>query len=93
VLQQRDSCAAFVLPIVTAARRIAAAALLDKRRIFGGWLEPIPLKKYAPKFTQADFAALDAILAEYKNELHAKHPSRRRELTTLLHDVLMSRAE
>ena len=58
-----------------------------------GLLEPILLKKSAPKLTQADFAELDAILAEYKEELHAQHPARWGELNTRLHDVLMSRAQ
>jgi DNA-binding GntR family transcriptional regulator len=58
-----------------------------------GLLEPMLLKKSAPKLTQADFADLDAILAEYTEELHAHHLSRWGELNTRLHDLLMSRAE
>ncbi|SAK93308.1 GntR family transcriptional regulator [Caballeronia hypogeia] len=58
-----------------------------------GLLEPLLLKKSAPKLTQADFAELDAILGEYKQELHAQHPNRWGELNTRLHDVLMSRAD
>jgi DNA-binding GntR family transcriptional regulator len=58
-----------------------------------GLLEPLLLKKSAPKLTSADFAELDAILAEYQRELHAQHQSRWGELNTRLHDVLMSRAD
>jgi len=58
-----------------------------------GLLEPMLLKKSAPKLTQADFAELDAILAEYKAELHAQHSARWGELNTKLHDLLMSKAE
>ena len=58
-----------------------------------GLLEPMLLKKSAPKLTQADFAELDAILAEYTKELHAQHPARWGELNTRLHDLLMSKAE
>nr|WP_315392671.1 GntR family transcriptional regulator [uncultured Duganella sp.] len=57
-----------------------------------GLLEPLLLKKSAPKLTSADFAQIDAILAEYKQELHAQHPTRWGELNTRLHDLLMSRA-
>ncbi|MEX4004422.1 GntR family transcriptional regulator [Paraburkholderia sp. EG285A] len=58
-----------------------------------GILEPMLLKKSAPRLTEGDFAELDAILAEYKEELHAQHPARWGELNTRLHDLLMSRAE
>jgi DNA-binding GntR family transcriptional regulator len=58
-----------------------------------GLLEPILLKKSAPKLTPADFAELDLILAEYRKELHTQNPARWGELNTRLHDVLMSRAE
>lgn len=58
-----------------------------------GLLEPQLLKKSAPKLTPEDYAQLDAILAEYKQELHAQHPTRWGELNTRLHDVLMSRAQ
>jgi DNA-binding GntR family transcriptional regulator len=58
-----------------------------------GLLEPLLLKKSAPRLTQADFAELDAILAEYQRELQAQHQTRWGELNTRLHDVLMSRAE
>lgn len=58
-----------------------------------GMLEPMLLRKSAPKLTPEDFAQLDAILAEYKEELHAQHPARWGELNTRLHDLLMSRAE
>jgi DNA-binding GntR family transcriptional regulator len=56
-------------------------------------LEPLLLKKSAPKLTQADFDELDAILAEYKQELDAQHPARWGELNTRLHDRLLSRAD
>jgi len=56
-------------------------------------LEPLLLKKSAPKLTPADFAQLDAILAEYKEELHAQHPARWGELNTRVHNLLMSRAD
>jgi DNA-binding GntR family transcriptional regulator len=58
-----------------------------------GLLEPVLLKKSAPRLTPADFAELDAILAEYREELHAQHLTRWGELNTRLHDVLMSRAQ
>jgi DNA-binding GntR family transcriptional regulator len=58
-----------------------------------GLLEPLLLKKSAPKLTAADFAEIDAILAEYKQELHTQHSIRWGELNTRLHDLLMSRAE
>lgn len=58
-----------------------------------GLLEPLLLKRSAPKLTDADFADIDAILAEYKQELHTQHPTRWGELNTRLHDLLMSRAE
>ena len=51
------------------------------------------LKKSAPRLTGADFAEIDAILAEYRQELHTQDPTRWGELNTRLHDVLMSRAE
>ena len=57
-----------------------------------GLLEPLLLKKSAPRLTPADFAELDAILAEYKQELDAQHMTRWGELNTRLHDVLLSRA-
>lgn len=56
-------------------------------------LEPLLLKKSVPKLTTSDFEKLDQILAEYSDELHAKHPGRYGELNTQLHDVLLSRAE
>lgn len=58
-----------------------------------GLLEPLLLKKSAPKLTQADFAELDAILADYGKELHTQHSTRWGELNTKLHNVLMSRAD
>lgn len=58
-----------------------------------GLLEPVLLKKSAPKLTDADFAQLDAILAEYKQELQAQHTTRWGQLNTRLHDVLLSRAD
>lgn len=54
-------------------------------------LEPVLLKKSAPGLTAADYAELDAILAEYKVELHAQHTTRWGELNTRLHEVLLSR--
>jgi DNA-binding GntR family transcriptional regulator len=58
-----------------------------------GLLEPLLLKKSAPRLTAADYVQLDAILAEYKLELHAQHSTRWGELNTRLHDVLLSRAD
>lgn len=58
-----------------------------------GLLEPLLLKKSVPKLTQADFAELDAILADYGKELHTQHSTRWGELNTKLHNVLMSRAD
>ena len=55
-------------------------------------LEPLLLKKSAPKLTLEDYAQLDAILAEYKVELLAQHTTRWGELNMRLHDVLLSRA-
>jgi DNA-binding GntR family transcriptional regulator len=56
-------------------------------------LEPLLLKKSAPRLTADDYAQLDAILAEYQVELNAQHTTRWGELNTRLHDVLLSRAE
>ncbi|KQN67621.1 GntR family transcriptional regulator [Duganella sp. Leaf61] len=56
-------------------------------------LEPLLLKKSAPKLTPEDYAQLDAILAEYKVELRAQHTTRWGELNTRLHDVLFARAD
>ena len=56
-------------------------------------LEPLLLKKSAPKLTPDDYARLDAILADYKVELLAQHTTRWGELNTRLHDVLLSRAD
>ena len=56
-------------------------------------LEPLLLKKSAPKLTPDDYARLDAILADYKVELLAQHTTRWRELNTRLHEVLLSRAD
>ncbi len=58
-----------------------------------GLLEPILLKKSAPKLTVADFAQLDEILSEYGRELRTKNPARWGELNTRLHGLLLSRAE
>lgn len=58
-----------------------------------GLLEPLLLKQSAPRLTAADFIQLDAILAEYKQELQAQHSTRWGELNTRLHEVLLSRAE
>lgn len=58
-----------------------------------GLLEPLLLKKSAPRLTAADFAELDALLEEYKEELHAQHPARWGELNTRVHNLLMSRAD
>ncbi|MHA6844854.1 GntR family transcriptional regulator [Ralstonia syzygii] len=55
-------------------------------------LEPLLLKKSAPKLTATDYAELDQILAEYSDELHAKQPGRYGELNARLHDVLLSKA-
>jgi len=55
-------------------------------------LEPLLLKKSAPKLTLEDYAQLDAILAEYKVELRAQNTTRWGELNMRLHDVLLSRA-
>lgn len=57
-----------------------------------GLLEPILLKKSAPKLTEADFAQLDEILSEYGKELRTKNPARWGELNTRLHGLLMSKA-
>lgn len=58
-----------------------------------GLLEPLLLKKSAPKLTPEDFAELDIILAEYTAELQSQHLARWGELNTRLHDLLLSRAE
>jgi DNA-binding GntR family transcriptional regulator len=55
-------------------------------------LEPLLLKKSAPRLTADDYARLDAILAEYKVELAAQRTTHWGELNTRLHDVLLSRA-
>jgi len=56
-------------------------------------LEPLLLKKSAPRLTPDDYAELDAILADYKVELLAQHTTRWGELNTRLHDVLLARAD
>ena len=56
-------------------------------------LEPLLLKKSAPRLTLDDYARLDAILADYKVELLAQHTTRWGELNTRLHEVLLSRAD
>jgi DNA-binding GntR family transcriptional regulator len=56
-------------------------------------LEPTLLRKSVPKLTAADFAQLDAILAEYSQELHASTPGRWGELNSQLHGLLLSRAD
>jgi DNA-binding GntR family transcriptional regulator len=55
-------------------------------------LEPRLLRASAPSLTAGDFAALDAILAEYSAELRRHHVARWGELNTALHDRLYSRA-
>ena len=56
-------------------------------------LEPRLLRLSAPRLTAEDFAALDAINAEYRAEIRAMNPGRWGELNTKLHLRLMSRAE
>lgn len=56
-------------------------------------LEPLLLKKSAPRLTLDDYAQLDAILADYKVELLAQHTTRWGELNTRLHAVLLARAD
>lgn len=58
-----------------------------------GLLEPLLLKKSVPRLTAADFAQLDAVLAEYQQALHAQHPARWGELNTQVHHLLLSRAD
>lgn len=70
-----------------------SVAEINELFMLRGLLEPLLLKKSAPKLTAADFAEIDAILAEYREELHTQDPTRWGELNTRLHDVLMSRAE
>lgn len=48
-------------------------------------LEPMLLARSAPHLTSEDFAALDAILAEYSEELRARNVPRWGELNTALH--------
>lgn len=57
-----------------------------------GLLEPLLLRKSAPRLTGDDFEQLERILSEYGKELRTNHPARWGELNTRLHDVLMSRA-
>ena len=56
-------------------------------------LEPRLLRLSAPRLTAEDYAALDAINAEYRVEIRALQPGRWGELNTRLHLRLMSRAE
>jgi DNA-binding GntR family transcriptional regulator len=58
-----------------------------------GLLEPRLLRKSAPRLTQADFAELDSIIAEYWRELEAQNLARWGELNTRLHELLLSRAD
>lgn len=48
-------------------------------------LEPILLKKSAPRLTTGDYAELEAILKEYSAELRARHIDRWGELNTAFH--------
>ncbi|KQQ33005.1 GntR family transcriptional regulator [Duganella sp. Leaf126] len=56
-------------------------------------LEPLLLKRSAPRLTANDYAQLDAILADYRQELAGQHTTRWGELNTRLHAVLLSRAD
>ncbi|GGK33173.1 GntR family transcriptional regulator [Salinarimonas ramus] len=56
-------------------------------------IEPRLLARSAPRLTAEDFAALDAILAEYCEEMRTDDPSRWGALNTRLHGLLYSRAD
>jgi DNA-binding GntR family transcriptional regulator len=56
-------------------------------------LEPRLLRLSAPRLTPDDYAAIDAINAEYHAEIRALNPGRWGELNTRLHLQLVSRAE
>lgn len=70
-----------------------SVAEINELFMLRGLLEPLLLKKSAPRLTPDDFAQVDAILAEYKEELHAQDSTRWGELNTQVHHVLMSRAD
>lgn len=55
-------------------------------------LEPRLLEHSAPRLTEADFAALDRVLAEYSHALTEGETGRWGELNTQLHRLLYSRA-
>lgn len=55
-------------------------------------LEPKLLRRSAPRLTEADFEALDAILAEYSAHLRNNRIERWGELNTRLHALLYSHA-
>jgi len=55
-------------------------------------LEPRLLRLSAPRLTPEDYAALDAINAEYHAEMEAQNPGRWGELNTRLHLRLMAQA-
>jgi len=56
-------------------------------------LEPQLLRRSIPALTTEDFASAARILAEYNEELHAKHPQRWGELNNSLHQLLLSKAD
>jgi DNA-binding GntR family transcriptional regulator len=74
---------------VSALSRAEVGELFELRAL----LEPRLLRLSAPRLTTEDYAALDAINAEYRAEIRAMNPGRWGELNTRLHLRLMSRAD
>ncbi len=56
-------------------------------------LEPMLLERSAPRLTDDDFRAIDALLNEYSEELRNQNVKRWGELNTRLHAMLYARAE
>ncbi|MCC7048853.1 MAG: GntR family transcriptional regulator [Alphaproteobacteria bacterium] len=73
---------------------VAGAALASIEEIFElrELLEPMLLLRSAPRLTEADFRALDAVLREYSAELRGQNVQRWGELNTRLHGMLYARA-
>jgi DNA-binding GntR family transcriptional regulator len=55
-------------------------------------IEPALLRRSAPRLTAADYAELNAMLAEYSEELRAQHVARWGELNTRFHMLLYRHA-
>ncbi|MGJ3264424.1 MAG: GntR family transcriptional regulator [Salinarimonas sp.] len=74
---------------------VCALSIEEAEELFAlrALLEPRLLARSAPRLTEADFAALETILAEYGAEMRARDPSRWGTLNTALHMRLYVHAE